>query len=355
MYLHAGTCQIESPTVKCSNVDTSYSCQWTGELRNLEDHLKTCDYTPVPCPNQCDSNDPVLRKDIQIHLDTCLRRAYTCPDCGETGEYQERTTTHLEICQNVVVCCPNDECPVRLPRCELDTHRSACEMELVDCNYVDLGCKAKLYRKDLEEHEEESSHLRIALSTVHDMKRENASLSTKLSNVNIKLLQSTPKAVTFELTGFQKHKRDEDCFYSPSFYTSQNGYRICIAIHSNGQHAGRNTHVSVYAHLMKGEYDDSLVWPFTGFVNIGILNQLENENHRAFKIRFVKDNNSSQRVKDGERGLGYGFDLIPHTELGYDPGKNCQFLMDDRMVFIAAVEEDKSWLKCTLPAEIYFV
>ncbi len=62
----------------------------------------------------------------------------------------------------------------------------------------------------------------------------------------------------FKITDFQKRKDNNDRFYSPSFYTSPNGYHMRIRVDANGYGEGEGSHVSVYVFLLKGEHDDEL-------------------------------------------------------------------------------------------------
>jgi TNF receptor-associated factor 2 len=52
-------------------------------------------------------------------------------------------------------------------------------------------------------------------------------------------------------------------FYSPPFYTSRaNGYKMCSRIYLNGDGNGRNTHLSLFFVILRGENDALLRWPF---------------------------------------------------------------------------------------------
>ena len=66
----------------------------------------------------------------------------------------------------------------------------------------------------------------------------------------------------------KKKERSNDVWYSPPFYTHLGGYRICLGVHANGIGDGEGTHVTVAVHLMRGEFDDLLKWPFHGEVTI---------------------------------------------------------------------------------------
>lgn len=61
--------------------------------------------------------------------------------------------------------------------------------------------------------------------------------------------------------------------YSPPFFTSFHGYRMCIRCYLNGDGGGKGTHISVFFVIMKSEYDDLLPWPFKQKVMISLLNQ----------------------------------------------------------------------------------
>ena len=52
---------------------------------------------------------------------------------------------------------------------------------------------------------------------------------------------------------------------------------------------GEGTCVSVGAHLMKGENDNHLPWPFTGKLTVELLNQLEDDNHYSKTMIFPPD------------------------------------------------------------------
>ncbi len=45
---------------------------------------------------------------------------------------------------------------------------------------------------------------------------------------------------------------------------------MSLQIYPNGSNTGTNTHMSVYAFIMRGEFDDTLQWPFTGRVTVDI-------------------------------------------------------------------------------------
>ena len=199
----------------------------------------------------------------------------------------------------------------------------------MSCKYAEVGCEERPLRKDLKSHEEDDQlHLRITTEGFLKLRAEVTALKTMLS-------RAIPFA--FKMTSFNQYKRKDKPFYSPPFYTSHIGYQMCVKVYANGHDDG--TQVSVFAFLMKGDNDDYLSWPFTGAVSIELLNQLEDKNHHKKTITFLADDEASQRVVNGERGIGWGLHwFISHTDLYHQPAINRRYLMDNSLTFRVTVQ-----------------
>ena len=348
-----GERDILSLKVQCDN--TSNGCKWVGELRSLDEHLASCDLTLLPCPNKCLKGNNVvqlLRKDMERHMkEECPRRQYKCPHCQEEGEYQERTTKHLNECPMKEVPCPKRRCKIRIPRCDLSKHHEECQFVKVPCKYSTIGCKEEVLRKDLREHEGDSQHhFQLAVDSTHQQQITIRKQQVTISKQERKLvqLQVREAPMKYKYTLYDHHKAASEKIYSPAFYTSRGGYKMRISVNANGSGAGTGTHVSVYAHLMKGENDNHLPWPFTGTVTIELLNQMEDKNHYSRNFQFIPDSDTSQLVVNEEMNIGYGFSrYISHTNLEYDATRNCQYLKDNCLYFNISVDSQSSlkpWL-----------
>ena len=323
-----------------------------GALRSLNGHLATCKFALLLCPNECQKAGKVvelLRKDIETHTkEECPRRQYECPHCKEFGEHHERTTEHLSVCPMKEVPCPKLGCRMNIARRNLSEHRKECKFEMVPCKYEIIGCKTEVLRKDMAKHEEDTQqHLQLAVDTV---RQQQITIREQDSTIRDMQAQSRKMPMTFKLTNFNQHKTADNTFYSPAFYTSPGGYKMCIDVEANGYGEGKGTYVSVYAHLMKGENDDYLSWPFTGTLTIELLNQLEDNNHQSEIIIFPADDDKyGQRVLTEEiASSAWGCPLyISHSNLAHNAAKNCQYLKDDRLHFrisANAKESSTPWL-----------
>ena len=163
-------------------------------------------------------------------------------------------------------------------------------------------------------------------------------LTTMMKSSEEKLEKSSRKlSFDFTLTAFKSKKENDIFWYSLPFYTHTHGYRMCISVCANGYGYGKGTHLSVFASLMKGPFDDYLEWPFQGTLTIQLLNQLKDVNHHTCTISFTDttDHEVVGRVTSGEsaeNGFGH-HTFLPHTELDLKSKDDCQYLKDNQLKF----------------------
>lgn len=100
------------------------------------------------------------------------------------------------------------------------------------------------------------------------------------------LLASYPS--TFVLRDFtEKKRRAENWISAPyAFYTGPQGYKLCLSVNSRGH---RSRYVSVYVHLMWGEFDYQLKWPFKGRVQVKLMANSKRHQPCTMTITFDKD------------------------------------------------------------------
>ena len=94
--------------------------------------------------------------------------------------------------------------------------------------------------------------------------------------------------------------------YSPPFYTSPHGYRMCIRVYLNGDGAGKGTHISVFFVLMRSEYDSLQIWPFKQSVRFTLINQVNPK--ASISEAFVPDLHSPSFQKpNSDMNIASGF------------------------------------------------
>lgn len=114
---------------------------------------------------------------------------------------------------------------------------------------------------------------------------ENSSIpryGTMLEEMNLKIEILEVKSCTgiyiWKINDLRRRLRDAKdgrtiSLYSPPFYTSTHGYRLCLRAYLNGDGDGKGKYLSLFVVVMKSEYDDLLKWPFSHSVTITLINQ----------------------------------------------------------------------------------
>ena len=233
--------------------------------------------------------------------------------------------------QALLVRCSNAECDDTMGRQQLKRHvRVKCPHTVIPCKYGSIGCDTELKREDMAAHEQDDKlHLHMALETVNLERRT--------------LKKKSDGSMTCALPDFDNRRRCNTRFFSTSFYVNPRGYHMSLMVIVNGYGGGEGTHVSVFAAILKGEYDAELKWPFVGEVTYTLLNQLEDSNHHT-------RTQSIDTAKNAQVGNRWGIsEFIPHSALAHDPFENTQYLKDDTLYFRVSVQvaDYKPWLECT--------
>ena len=125
--------------------------------------------------------------------------------------------------------------------------------------------------------------------------------------------------VPFKITmpDFEKHKAVSDEWYSEPFYTHPRGYKMCLRVDANGNGMAKHSHISVFAHLMRGMFDEHLEWPLLCDITIELLDRKGNTAHCNVLEFGRSEGRGSFRVTESEiaeYGWGANF-FISHTEL----------------------------------------
>ena len=138
----------------------------------------------------------------------------------------------------------------------------------------------------------------------------------------------------FILTEYSKHKRDGRNWYSPPFYSGPGGYKMCLCVITEAILVFEGS-ILVCIYLMRGEYDDRLVWPFRGNITVQLVNQSSDQKHQEWTFKF--DDNSlvssaRSRVTSGERAIS-GCEKAFFSLLSSKDELNTLYVKDDCVKF----------------------
>ena len=138
-------------------------------------------------------------------------------------------------------------------------------------------------------------------SMSHSLALRNVMLTDLDEYVRQQEVSSHDGILNWKITEFAKKRQDavsghQTSFYSPCFFTSRYGYKMCARIYLNGDGIGRGTHISVFFVVMRGEYDALLRWPFRQKVTFMLLDQ-NNVEHVIDSFRPDPNSSSFQRPR----------------------------------------------------------
>ena len=130
------------------------------------------------------------------------------------------------------------------------------------------------------------SHLNLACSKLKDVEvtlsktKEELAATKKLVDTRtfIWKVDNFGKILEQAKTG-EKEYIESDPFYTAT--TESHGYKLKVRIDPNGFGPSKNTHLSVFIFVMKGESDAILPWPFRKKVNFTLIDQQEDPAKRV--------------------------------------------------------------------------
>lgn len=149
---------------------------------------------------------------------------------------------------------------------------------------ISLAEKTKSQAIKLAQQEQRILEMDIKITYVERKLKEQTTQVQQMHNV-IKDLESrcSNGHYTWVIKEFSQKRHEAKTgtgtvLHSTGFYTSFRGYKMCLRINLNGVETGFGTHLSLFVHLMRGEFDDNLVWPFTGKIILIVSDQSDAKN-----------------------------------------------------------------------------
>ena len=326
----------------CHNYESNYDDV-------IHNHWSVCGSFPLRCPNQCGSFPQ--RQSIESHIDNeCPLTTISCdfhhagcivklPRKDMPEHLRENLVTHISL---LAASHAKDQTKnqVEIAKQQAEITKQKDNISEQQTQIAQLRGKNVTLEQKLKSMQAEVTALKQENATLRNEKgipkTTQSSLCDDIAGMKeqLKRHELTLKAVPFThtvprttillappvltMTNFQQHKSDGDEWYSPPVYTGHQGYKISLYVYANGCGSGKGTHISVYTCLMKGEFDESLKWPFRGVIAIQLLDQVTGVNHvtREVTYRDSTPDGYCIRVTSREWSDGWGYPrFIAHSEL----------------------------------------
>ena len=319
--------------VMCPNADQG--CSWNGTLGQCVCHLHNwCNYEEVQCEN-----------------------------CGYQGNSREVNCLHRTWCEAFPLPCPNQPgCHAMVTRATLEDHLEECPEQLLPCKFAPAGCKAIMSRKNFEEHlrieNDRHDHLwkeRIEkLSAVLLTSQLNTAGNSSniggdicympwLYNPCLKRQPTPPYILTIELRSTSVSGRFEA--ESDPFYSHPGGYKFQLHVVVSLDRG--TTYIGASVHLLEGENDDHIMFPFKGTLTLSLMNQRMDREHQEKVLQL--DPQFCRKENRGTMQDSGGFlSMLPRCRWTESASSVPCYVVDEGLhIKVSSVDFDRDYMsKC---------
>ncbi|XP_057578953.1 TNF receptor-associated factor 2 isoform X4 [Hippopotamus amphibius kiboko] len=306
---------------------------------DMKAHLQVCPKFPLTCDG-C-GKKKIPREKFQDHVRTCGRcrvfcrfHAVGCPEMVESEKLQEheagRLREHLALLLGALLQAgppprhghplpgqpeagweasapgPGPAPPTAaelLQRCEALERKTATFENIVCVLNREVERVAMTAEACGRQHRLDQDRIEALSNKVQQLERSIGLKDLAMADLEQKVHEM--EASTFDgvfiwkISDFARKRQEAvagrtPAIFSPAFYTSRYGYKMCLRAYLNGDGTGRGTHLSLFFVLMKGPHDALLRWPFNQKVTLMLLDQ-NNREHVIDAFRPDVTSSSFQR------------------------------------------------------------
>uniref|UniRef100_A0A8D0DET4 TNF receptor-associated factor n=1 Tax=Sander lucioperca TaxID=283035 RepID=A0A8D0DET4_SANLU len=321
--------EVEALAAVCPNE----GCTWTGTIKEFEaSHEGHCDFMIILCPSckelmraneqerhnerECPERtlnckyckEPFLLKNIKAHDEICPKYPMICEGCAKKKIPREK------VCQKCLFNAAAAALELQLHSEKTkvaELSRRCQELELKVGTFENIVC---VLNREMErscttmeaynrQHRLDQDKIEILNNKVRQLERTVSLRDLSIVEMEGKMREMSAATYNgifvWKISDFTKKRQDAvagraPAMFSPAFYTSKYGYKMCLRIYLNGDGTGRGTHLSLFFVVMRGHSDALLKWPFNQKVTLMLLDQ-NNREHIIDAFRPDVSSSSFQR------------------------------------------------------------
>ena len=261
-----------------------------------------------PCPYCNQTISSMLDKELRSKvLDMAVYCSYKSRGCDWTGEMRRLQRHVMEDCK-----CTGDACRYRCGVYFLSSHEDErAEHETEECPKRPLEVQFKSLERRMSSKIEE--------------------YESRISRLEAEMFCPPCKLVMDDYYG-----RTGTVWLSLPFFSSPDGYKMCLAVHNNTGRDGK--YLTIFVHLRKGNYDSQLYWPFQGRVKIEIMNWDGNNmtNCVIFDQEAFAQGAADRVTHTDGKGIGWYNSNSPirHSKLESISPDYCRYINNEAITFI---------------------
>ncbi|XP_055988963.1 TNF receptor-associated factor 2 isoform X2 [Sorex fumeus] len=337
--------EVESLPAVCPN----QGCSWKGTLKDYESgHEGHCPFMLTECPackglvRLCDREQhaghecperslscghcraPCSGADMQFqeHLQTCGQgrvpcrfQAVGCPELvdseGQVEHEVQKLREHLSLLLGGLLegrsppgpDLPPPQAAQLAQRCSLLERKTATFENIVCVLNREVERAAMTAEACGRQHRLDQERMEALSNKVQQLERSVGLKDLAIAELEQKVREleaSTHDGVfIWKISDFARKRQEAvagrtPAIFSPAFYTSRYGYKMCLRIYLNGDGTGRGTHLSLFFVVMRGPHDALLRWPFNQKVTLMLLDH-NNREHVIDAFRPDVTSSSFQR------------------------------------------------------------
>lgn len=339
-------------------------CNIKVVYQRLVEHRERCNRFPVDCPNSC-SIGKIPREELEKHMEfDCPKSVVKCPfrDAGCTfegtredvdehvskgaGDHMRSMMKSLRALkksqdENTVSIRKLNETGYGGDKASIfespwngrDGNILKAEMDKLAKKLRDLELKTSQWKSGTDMFRNEYRQTTTDFESKFDQLNQTVQeLQTLTNEINARVWcgKFIWRITNFDNLFKQAQSGDVPAIHSLPFYTGVPGYKMCLRVNLNGIDSGANSHVSMFVHLMQGEFDSVIEWPFPGSITLTIMDQ-----DTRSEPQHVKETLTARptlqaflRPKTNRNHKGYGYvEMMPHSTL-----RTYGYIKDDTMV-----------------------
>ena len=108
--------------------------------------------------------------DLNNHSTSCPKRPWKCQYCDLETTFDVGSNEHTPNCTQYPLPCPN-QCEIgTVPRCDAEKHLLVCPLQLVECEFINVGCEVNVPRRDLTRHMTENVQHHLMSATLLNLR-----------------------------------------------------------------------------------------------------------------------------------------------------------------------------------------
>ena len=312
----------------CQRYRLPCKCGEAIERCKQAEHLLICPLTKVPCPfSIAGCKAIVINKDMQCHMETSL-----ADHLALVSKQTKDVQAQVKQAKNTIATKQAKKLE------ELDTEVATFTKAIVDAEEKAVSLEKVIQTTEVELTYLEEEKKKVSTLYRGEVARKDAEMQALMQQVyesqhlakvktygipvvrysqayarpTAPITQQFVPPLKFTVQKFTNKVNHDAVWFSPPFYTYQNGYKLCLKVFCNGYKQGQSKWISIYVQLLKGDYDHRLNWPFNGCLTVQVNNRIKNSRHLRRKIEFSNRTNPSgtarRRVFDGylaEESIGW--------------------------------------------------